>query len=83
MINIKVAGGCEYTIENIVFDYNGTIAVNGKIIPSILDKLSILSNMAEDNKFDPRYHAMINEHLMIFRNRFNRQQKYIAKNRKL
>jgi len=46
MINIKVPGRCEYKIENIVFDYNGTIAVNGKIIPSIAENLAILSNMA-------------------------------------
>lgn len=47
MINIKVPGRCEYRLENIVFDYNGTIAVNGKIISSIIEKLSILSNMAD------------------------------------
>ncbi len=29
MIEIKVPGRADYTIENIVFDYNGTIAVNG------------------------------------------------------
>lgn len=46
MINIKVPGRCDYSLKNIVFDYNGTIAVNGKIIPSITEKLSILSNMA-------------------------------------
>lgn len=46
MINIKVPGRCNYVIENIVFDYNGTIAVNGKIEPSIKEKISILCNMA-------------------------------------
>ncbi len=47
MINIRVPGRCEYKLENIVFDYNGTIAVNGKIISSIIEKLSILSRMAD------------------------------------
>lgn len=46
MINIKVPGRCDYSIENIVFDYNGTIAVNGKITASTREKLSILCNMA-------------------------------------
>lgn len=46
MIDIKVPGRCDYTIENIVFDYNGTIAADGRILPSIYEKLSILSSMA-------------------------------------
>lgn len=46
MINIKVPGRCDYSIENIVFDYNGTIAANGKITPQIKEKISILCNMA-------------------------------------
>lgn len=46
MINIKVPGRCDYSIENIVFDYNGTIAVNGKITPSTKEKLSILCSIA-------------------------------------
>lgn len=46
MINIKVPGRCDYSIENIVFDYNGTIAANGKIGQYIKEKISILCNMA-------------------------------------
>ena len=46
MIEIKVPGRCDYELENIVFDYNGTIAVNGKIDPLIKEKISTLSNMA-------------------------------------
>lgn len=46
MLSIKVPGRCDYTIENIVFDYNGTIAVNGIIPPSIKEKLLILCKMA-------------------------------------
>ncbi|WP_326907872.1 HAD family hydrolase [Sedimentibacter sp. MB31-C6] len=46
MININIPGRCDCFIENIVFDFNGTIAVNGKIEPSIKEKISILCNMA-------------------------------------
>lgn len=46
MINIKIPGRCDYSIENIVFDYNGTIAADGKITPHIKEKISILCNMA-------------------------------------
>lgn len=46
MIEIKVPGRADYTIENIVFDYNGTIAVNGKISETIREKISLLCTMA-------------------------------------
>lgn len=46
MINIEVPGRCLYSIENIVFDYNGTIAVNGIISSTIRDKISLLCEMA-------------------------------------
>lgn len=47
MININIPGRCSYSIEHIVFDYNGTIAVNGIISESTREKLSILCNLAD------------------------------------
>lgn len=47
MININIPGRSPYNIANIVFDYNGTIAVNGIISKSTREKLSILCNMAD------------------------------------
>jgi soluble P-type ATPase len=41
---ITVPGIGEYEIENIVFDYNGTIAIDGIIIEGIMDKIVKLSN---------------------------------------
>lgn len=46
MINVQIPGRGLYAIENIVFDYNGTIAANGKISVSIKEKISILCEMA-------------------------------------
>lgn len=46
MIDIKVPGRRDYQIENIVFDYNGTIAVNGKISNDTRDKISELCKIA-------------------------------------
>ena len=46
MININVPERCTYPIENIVFDYNGTIAVNGSISSSTREKISLLCDMA-------------------------------------
>jgi len=37
VINVPETG--KYEIENIVFDYNGTIAINGDIISGILEKI--------------------------------------------
>lgn len=39
-------GRCTYTIENIVFDYNGTIAANGIVKESVKHKIRILCKMA-------------------------------------
>ncbi|MDW5300641.1 MAG: HAD hydrolase family protein [Sedimentibacter sp.] len=46
MININVPGKCTYSFENVVFDFNGTIAVNGKISSSTRDKIALLCDMA-------------------------------------
>jgi P-type E1-E2 ATPase len=47
VININVPGRCTYNIENIIFDYNGTIAVNGKISEATREKISLLCDMAD------------------------------------
>ncbi|NLM05414.1 MAG: ATPase P [Tissierellia bacterium] len=47
MIEIKIPGRAEYKIENIVFDYNGTIAADGRINPSVREKLATLCKMAK------------------------------------
>lgn len=46
MINIEIPGRGLYSIENVVFDYNGTIATNGKISSSTKEKIAILCEMA-------------------------------------
>ncbi len=46
MIEVKVPGRRDYLIENIVFDYNGTIAVNGKICNNTREKISELCELA-------------------------------------
>ncbi|MDD2493711.1 MAG: ATPase P [Tissierellia bacterium] len=45
MMNIDIPGRGNYIIENIVFDFNGTIAVDGKISENIKEKLNLLSKM--------------------------------------
>lgn len=44
MITFKITGREELCIENVVFDFNGTIAIDGIIPESIKDKLIELSN---------------------------------------
>ena len=42
---IKIPGREDVNIENIIFDYNGTIAVNGKIKESIKEDLKKLTTL--------------------------------------
>ena len=43
MIEIAIPGRGNYTIKNVVVDLNGTIAVDGKIIQGVKEKMAILS----------------------------------------
>lgn len=42
MIIYKIPGRDDIEIENIVFDYNGTIAVDGRLLEGVMDLLSEL-----------------------------------------
>ena len=43
MIEITIPGRGHYTIKNVVLDLNGTIAVDGKIIQGVKEKVVMLS----------------------------------------
>jgi P-type E1-E2 ATPase len=43
VIEITIPGRGNYTIKNLVLDLNGTIAVDGKIIRGVKEKLAMLS----------------------------------------
>ena len=43
MLTIRIPGRDELTISHLILDYNGTIAMDGKVIPSILAQLELLS----------------------------------------
>ena len=43
MIEITIPGRGNYTIKNLVLDLNGTIAVDGKIIRGVKEKVAMLS----------------------------------------
>lgn len=47
MIRYEIPGRMDIEIEHIVFDYNGTIAVNGKLIEGVKEELEVLSKVAE------------------------------------
>lgn len=44
MIKIDIPGIKEITIENLVLDYNGTIAYNGKVLPGVMEILQRLKS---------------------------------------
>jgi len=43
MIEITIPGKGNYTIENLILDLNGTIALDGTIIKGVTEKLALLS----------------------------------------
>ncbi|MFT7879577.1 MAG: ATPase P [Sulfurimonas sp.] len=43
MLNIKIPGMDEITVEHLLLDYNGTLACDGQIKPGVLEKLEQLS----------------------------------------
>lgn len=43
MITYEIPGRGNIDIENIIFDYNGTIAVDGKLIGGVKDLINQLS----------------------------------------
>jgi soluble P-type ATPase len=45
MIKIEIPGRDLLELENIVFDFNGTIAVGGRILENIKEKINALSNL--------------------------------------
>lgn len=47
MIRIEISGMSPLEIEHLVLDYNGTIAINGKIIEGVSQRLSRLSALVE------------------------------------
>ena len=46
MIKIEIPGINEINIENLVLDYNGTIACNGKVIPGVMEMLQQIKSKA-------------------------------------
>lgn len=47
MIKIEIPGRGEYEIENAVFDYNGTVAVNGEMSENTQENLKKLSEYVD------------------------------------
>ncbi|ATW28155.1 HAD family hydrolase [Candidatus Formimonas warabiya] len=43
MIKIKIPAGQELTLEHLVLDYNGTLAVDGHLKPHVREKLNFLA----------------------------------------
>jgi len=44
-MNINIPGRDSFDIKNIVFDYNGTIAIDGKLIDGVTENINELSNI--------------------------------------
>jgi len=47
MITIKIPGFNELQLHHLVLDFNGTLAVDGKILAGVAEKLNVLSDQLE------------------------------------
>ncbi len=47
MIEFKIPGIKTIQAEHLVLDYNGTVAVDGRLLPAISDKLNVISDRIE------------------------------------
>jgi P-type E1-E2 ATPase len=47
VIEITIPGRGNYTIKNVVIDLNGTIAIDGKIIQGVKEKVAMLSQVLD------------------------------------
>ena len=47
MIQIDIPGRETITIEHLVLDYNGTVAVDGQLIPGVAERLTELKELVE------------------------------------
>ena len=43
MLTIRIPGRDQFTISHLILDYNGTIALDGRVIPAIIPRLEQLS----------------------------------------
>ncbi len=47
MIDLLIPGYGWLTLRNLLLDYNGTLAFNGRILPGVLERLKALSKLLE------------------------------------
>ncbi len=47
MIKIEIPGKKTMRLKHLVLDYNGTLAVDGKLLPNVAEKLKILAEKVE------------------------------------
>jgi soluble P-type ATPase len=43
MIHVSIPGFGDYRLEELVLDYNGTLAIDGRLIPCVREKIKVLT----------------------------------------
>jgi soluble P-type ATPase len=43
MIHVSIPGFGDYRLEELVLDYNGTLAIDGRLIPCVREKIKVLA----------------------------------------
>ena len=47
MLEITIPGRGKYRLQNLVLDFNGTLAFNGVLLEGIVERLAVISNLLE------------------------------------
>jgi soluble P-type ATPase len=43
MLHVSIPGFGDYHLEELVLDYNGTLAIDGRLIPGVREKINVLA----------------------------------------
>ncbi|MFO7817361.1 MAG: HAD family hydrolase [Thermodesulfobacteriota bacterium] len=86
MLKFEIPGGPNLELKNLILDYNGTIAIDGEIIPGVLDAISRLGNNLKIHILTADTHGTVREkfgseqiriQIISFKNQAERKLEYI------
>lgn len=61
MIEIAISGGATLNLHHLVLDYNGTLALDGELIPGVFDRLSLLAGSVQIHVLTADTHGTVRE----------------------
>lgn len=63
MLTIEIPGFGDLRIEHVVMDYNGTLAINGQLIPGVADRFARLAGLVSLHVITADTFGLVNQEL--------------------